>query len=207
MATVALIALRRPIVQLALQHGEFSSHDADVTSSLLAVYALGLLPNGLSWLLFRSLQSRERYWEAVRIAALSAGVYAGCAAALFHLWGLIGIAAAFPVSQTAACVLLYATHPRLLRAGAADILRFARPLALVSVTVAAVLVALTAGASLLPIGGTLRDVADLLGGGVIIVAGLSFGMPLLQVPEGRWIRASLVGRAGRPARRSALSGD
>jgi putative peptidoglycan lipid II flippase len=117
-ATVMLIVLRLPIVQLTLQHGHFTAGDASVTSDLLGIYALGLVPNGLAWLMYRSLQSRGRYWESLGVAAAVACLYVACAVALFRVWGLQGIATAFPISQVAACGLLYARQwPGMGRAG------------------------------------------------------------------------------------------
>jgi putative peptidoglycan lipid II flippase len=198
MATLALLILRRPIVELALQHGRFTVHDTDITATLLAIYALGLLPNGISWLLLRSLQSRGRYWQAVQIALVVAGIYVGSVVLLFHLWGLFGIAAAFPVSQSASVVVLSVRQPDYLQLSAAIEPRFARSIALLCVAISILLAALQIGSETLRFGVTGDALLSLIGGVAIVLGGLLFGLQLLRVPEGKLFRA-WVGMATRRA--------
>jgi putative peptidoglycan lipid II flippase len=206
-STLFLASLSRPIVLLALQHGRFTAGDVTMTSMLLAIYALGLLPNGLAWLLYRSLQARSRYWQAVLVALIAAVIYLGCALLLFHLWGLRGIAAAFPVSQIASCILLYLCQPDWLRIPASHGLHFARSTTLHFSCIALLLLALQRGVAVLHVGAMAAAMLTLIGGAMIILVGLWFGLPLLRVPEGVRLRPwleSAVARYPRPSRRPDL---
>jgi putative peptidoglycan lipid II flippase len=207
MATVALVILSRPVVELALQHGRFTAHDSAMTATLLAIYALGLLPNGLAWLLYRGLQSRGRYWEAVYVALISAAVYGGSALLLFHLWGLRGIAAAFPVSQMASCAVLYRRLPDYLRMPASAAVRFTGSTALLCAGTGALLLALHIGVEALQLETGQRALLAVTGGACTIFCALTLGLRLVRVPEGslvhawlRTVRDQAVMAAGRRAR-------
>ncbi len=136
-ATLTLILLRRPLVALALERGHFGAHDVAITATLVAIYALGLVPNGLSWLLYRSSQAQGRYRAALAVISLQTVGYIAISVVLFHRWKLYGLPAAFAIGQVIQLALLGAVHFRLLRPGFHAICRYSAGLvATVAVCVA-----------------------------------------------------------------------
>lgn len=178
-ATLVLIIDRRFVVELALQHGRFTGHDTTVTATLLAIYSLGLIPNGIAWLLYRSLQSRGRYWEAVRIAGIVAAAYVVTVVVLFHRWQLAGIAAAFPISQVIACLVLYVKQPAHLRLSAGAAIRFVVPATLLGGIMTLAFSGIAASTAALAIDPDVAAGLALLGSGAFILLALSVGTRLL----------------------------
>lgn len=105
-STLGGCMLSREIVWLLFERGSFSSHDAEVTSWVLAMYMLGLIPFGLSKLFSLWLYASMRQREAAVIAMYALGANLLFSFALIQPMGAAGLALAGSLS---ACVLLSLT--------------------------------------------------------------------------------------------------
>ena len=97
-AGFGLFALRRPIIGLALQHGEYTSADALVASRALAGFALGL--GAFSVYLF-ALRAFYAHGDARSACLINLGenfLNIVLAYALYQRFGVLGIAAAFAIA-------------------------------------------------------------------------------------------------------------
>ena len=97
-AGVALFVLRRPLIGLLLEHGEYTPTDALVTSRALAGFALGLV--GFSVYLF-ALRGFYAHQDTRTPFVINAGqcLLNVILALLFvDAWGVLGLGAAFAVS-------------------------------------------------------------------------------------------------------------
>ena len=92
---VGYALLARPAILLVLAHGHLSASSAALTGSLLAIFALGLPGFSAYLLLMRAFQSkqdtRSMFWLYVAENALTVVA----ALALYPLWGVRGLAAAW----------------------------------------------------------------------------------------------------------------
>ena len=92
---VGYTLLARPAILLVLAHGHLSASSAALTGSLLGIFALGLPGFSAYLLLMRAFQSkqdtRSMFWLYVAENALTVVA----ALALYPLWGVRGLAAAW----------------------------------------------------------------------------------------------------------------
>ncbi|MGD9996773.1 MAG: murein biosynthesis integral membrane protein MurJ [Ilumatobacteraceae bacterium] len=103
-AAVAMFVLRRPLIGLALQHGNFDASDALVTSRALAGFALGL--GGFSIYLFalRAFYSHGDARTPFVINLFENAINIVLAVVLVRRYGVLGLGAAFAVAYIVSSV-------------------------------------------------------------------------------------------------------
>ncbi|MEU2283140.1 lipid II flippase MurJ [Streptomyces sp. NPDC013178] len=109
LGAATVIACAPQIITILFQRGAFTAQDTAVTSSVMRVYALGLLGQTLVGILVRSYFSAGRAtWYP--IGAMAAGLVATSwiGAGTVGLWGVSGIAAANAAGITVTAALLLA---------------------------------------------------------------------------------------------------
>ena len=91
-ASIGLIILNRPIIEVLFQRGAFDSHDASITSRILFYYSIGLFAISLSSILNRALFSIQnaKIYAKVGILAFILNIILNLV--LLRLMGLPGIA-------------------------------------------------------------------------------------------------------------------
>ncbi len=92
------VIFSKEIIWLLFERGAFQRDDTLMTSSILQMYMIGLLPFGLSKLLSLWLYSQHRQLEAAKIATWSLIGYVFVALILFKPFGAMGLAFASTVS-------------------------------------------------------------------------------------------------------------
>jgi len=93
-STLGGYMLSHEIVKLLFEHGSFSTNDAQITSLVLAMYMIGLIPFGLSKLFSLWLYAQMRQREAAIIAMYSLGSNLVFSLALIKPMGAAGLALA-----------------------------------------------------------------------------------------------------------------
>ncbi len=83
-----------PIVWLLFEHGRFTQHDTMITSRVLMMYMIGLIPFGLSKLLSLYLYASHRQAKAAKIASLSLLANITASLSLIKPMGVTGLALA-----------------------------------------------------------------------------------------------------------------
>jgi putative peptidoglycan lipid II flippase len=73
-ASLGMILLAHPIIQVCFQRGEFSRHSTDLTSLALWCFAIGLTGMGLTGFLSRSFYARHDTKTPVKVSALCLGL-------------------------------------------------------------------------------------------------------------------------------------
>ena len=111
-ATVGLIALGRPIIQVLLEHGEFSAQATHMTTRALQWYALGLCSFCVVKVLANALYAFHDTWTPVRSAAAALAVNVILNALLIRPMGLSGLALATSAAATQNALDLYAAVRR-----------------------------------------------------------------------------------------------
>jgi len=97
-AGFALFALRRPIVGLALQHGEFTSADALLASRALAGFALGLGAFSIYLFVLRAFYAHQDARTPCVINIVENVLNVVLAWVLYRRFGVLGIAASFAIA-------------------------------------------------------------------------------------------------------------
>ncbi|MEQ1873434.1 MAG: murein biosynthesis integral membrane protein MurJ [Ilumatobacteraceae bacterium] len=103
-AGFGLFVLRRPIIGLALQHGEYSSADALVASRALAGFALGLGAFSVYLFALRVFYAHQDPRTAYMINLCENILQIVLAFALYDRFGVLGIAAAFAIAYFVAAL-------------------------------------------------------------------------------------------------------
>ena len=103
-AGFGLFALRRPIIGLALQHGEYSSQDALVASRALAGFALGLGAFSVYLFALRAFYAHRDARTPCLINLVENLLNIILAFALYRRFGVLGIAAAFAIAYVVAAL-------------------------------------------------------------------------------------------------------
>jgi len=75
-ASVALIVLRKPIVQVLYERGLFDAQDTAMTASLLLFYTLGLFPQSVAIVVVRLFLARKEAHNVVLIFGIGTAVHA-----------------------------------------------------------------------------------------------------------------------------------
>jgi putative peptidoglycan lipid II flippase len=88
------ILFAEPIVWLLFEHGRFTPHDTLITSKVLTMYMIGLIPFGLSKLLSLYLYASHRQAKAAKIASLSLLANITASLTLIKPMGVTGLALA-----------------------------------------------------------------------------------------------------------------
>ena len=100
-ATLGLLVLARPIVELLFEHGRFTAADTEATAALLRLYALGLIGYSAARIAsptFYALR-QSRTAVAVSLAAIAGNVV--LSVSLVALMGFRGLALATPSRRSA----------------------------------------------------------------------------------------------------------
>ena len=101
-AAVVLFVLRRPLIGLLLQHGEYTALDALVTSRALAGFALGLPAFSVYLFALRGFYAHQDTRTPFIINAGQCLLNIAFAFAFFGPWGVLGLGAAFALSYALA---------------------------------------------------------------------------------------------------------
>ncbi len=167
-ATAGYLVLSRPLIQALLQHGVASSASTPVVSSVLNMFALGLVPFSAFLVLLRAFYARQDARTPVAVNVASTGSQVAFALILFPHLEIRGLALAHSLSYLVAALVAGAVLGR--RLGGLETLHTLRELGKVAVATL-----LAAGAML----GTQAAVRGLIGPGggravveVIVAGGL-----------------------------------
>jgi putative peptidoglycan lipid II flippase len=90
-ATIGLVLLRRPIVAMLFQRGEFTAHSTDLVVWALLWYGLGLVSHSIVEIASRAFYALQDTFTPVAVGAAAMAVNIGLSfglAALFNRWGL-----------------------------------------------------------------------------------------------------------------------
>ncbi len=94
LATAGLVVLARPVVRLLYQYGAFSSADAELVATLLAIYAFSIPAWGMHQLLVRHFYAKRLMWTPVLIGTAFTLVAIPVWLGLYDVMGVAGFALA-----------------------------------------------------------------------------------------------------------------
>lgn len=97
-AAAAMFVLRRPLIGLALQHGNFDAADAELTSRALAGFSLGLVGFSVYLFALRAFYAHEDARTPFVLNAFENLFNIALAVVLAKRFGVLGLAAAFALS-------------------------------------------------------------------------------------------------------------
>ena len=103
-AAIVLFVLRRPLIGLLLQHGEYTAADALVTSRALAGFALGLPAFSVYLFALRGFYAHQDTRTPFVINAGQCILNVVFALVLYGRWGVLGLGAAFALSYALAAL-------------------------------------------------------------------------------------------------------
>jgi putative peptidoglycan lipid II flippase len=103
-AAIILFVLRRPLIGLLLQHGEYTALDALVTSRALAGFALGLPAFSVYLFALRGFYAHQDTRTPFVINAGQCILNVVFALLLYGRWGVLGLGAAFALSYAVAAL-------------------------------------------------------------------------------------------------------
>lgn len=106
-ATVGVIVLARPIVQVAFERGAFTTNDSLMTSQALVFYSIGLIPMSLNMLLTRVFYSLQDTKTPVIMGAVSVGIDIILNFVLVEFMAHSGLALSTSIGAFALTILLY----------------------------------------------------------------------------------------------------
>ena len=106
-ATVGLVILATPIVQVAFERGAFTPNDTIMTSSALIFYSLGLVASSLRLLITRVYYSLQDTKTPMINGAISVGLNIILNLILIQFMAHAGLAFATTIANTMATLLLY----------------------------------------------------------------------------------------------------
>jgi putative peptidoglycan lipid II flippase len=107
-ATIALVALRYPIIQVLYQRGEFVARDTLRTAQAFLAYSPQLPFVAVDQLLIVAFYARKDTVTPVVVGLVGLGIYLAVALALLGPWGMPGLALANAVQNTAHTLILFA---------------------------------------------------------------------------------------------------
>jgi putative peptidoglycan lipid II flippase len=99
-ATVGLLVLGQPIVELIFQRGAFMPADTTQVVRALNLYLLGLIPASIDWLLNYAFYARNNTLTPALVGVASVGIYLVVALALVRPFGYLGLVLADSVKHT-----------------------------------------------------------------------------------------------------------
>lgn len=138
-ASVVLFVLRRPIVGLALEHGNFDAAAALATSRALAGFALGLLGFSLYLFVLRGFYAHGDTRTPFTINLAENVLNIVLAVLLGARYGVLGLGAGFAIAYLVSAVwALYVLQNKVPRCRARDMLRSIAPMLLAGVVMAEV---------------------------------------------------------------------
>jgi putative peptidoglycan lipid II flippase len=103
---VWLIAFRGEITSLLFQRGAFDSRAQEVTSSVLAALALGIVPATLAVVWARMIYAARRWAFLLTAAVLALVIKTLCSIWWVSVWGLVGLAFATVTAQVVAAAFI-----------------------------------------------------------------------------------------------------
>jgi putative peptidoglycan lipid II flippase len=106
-ATVGLLVLGRPIVQLIFQRGAFQPSDTDAVVAALNLYLIGLIPASLDWLLNYTFYARNDTLTPAIVGVISVGIYLLFALLLVQPFGYLGLVFADSMKHTGHFLLMW----------------------------------------------------------------------------------------------------
>ncbi len=114
-ATIGLVAIARPLISLAFQHGQFSANDTNIVAWTLLFYALGLCGYFAQQVLTRAFYSMQDSKTPARSAMIA--VVANIVLNLILIWflGTAGLACATAVCSYLQVIILVTALRRSLR--------------------------------------------------------------------------------------------
>jgi len=172
-STVGYLLLARPIVTLLLQHHNESVAAANLTASVLALFALGLPGFCVYFLAIRAFQAMQDTRTAFVLYVLENGTNILLAFVLYRPLGVRGLALSYSVAYTvAAIVAVMVLRERLGTIGGRPVLTASLRSVLLSLVMAfavALVSALVGSGG--GIGGWLRLITEVLAGGLVYLGG------------------------------------
>ncbi len=191
-AAAAMFVLRRPIVGVALQHGNFDAADAALTSRALGGFALGLVGFSVYLFVLRGFYAHGDGRTPFIINIVENVFNIVLAFVLYPSFGVLGLAASFAIAYTASsAIALTVMASKVPGFSAGSVLRGMWKMALAATVMAELMWLIGEGV------GSNSGVGALF---QLTIAG-SFGigtyvgvLVVLQVPEVREIRTRLGGR-------------
>lgn len=97
-AAAGMFVLRRPLIGLALQHGNFDAADAELTSRALAGFSLGLVGFSVYLFVLRAFYAHEDARTPFILNAFENVINVVLAVVLVDRFGVLGLAAAFAIA-------------------------------------------------------------------------------------------------------------
>jgi putative peptidoglycan lipid II flippase len=106
-ATVGLLVLGTPIVQLVFQRGAFQPSDTEAVVAALNLYLIGLIPASLDWLLNYTFYARNDTLTPAIVGVISVGIYLVFALLLVKPFGYLGLVFADSMKHTGHFLLMW----------------------------------------------------------------------------------------------------
>jgi len=106
-ATVGLLVLGTPIVQLIFQRGAFQPEDTAAVTAALNLYLIGLIPASLDWLLNYTFYARNDTLTPAIVGVVSVGIYLVFALLLVKPFGYLGLVFADSMKHTGHFLLMW----------------------------------------------------------------------------------------------------
>lgn len=106
-ATVGLLVLGTPIVQLIFQRGAFQPEDTVAVTAALNLYLIGLIPASLDWLLNYTFYARNDTLTPAIVGVISVGIYLLFALLLVKPFGYLGLVFADSMKHTGHFLLMW----------------------------------------------------------------------------------------------------
>ncbi|HEX2040049.1 MAG TPA: murein biosynthesis integral membrane protein MurJ [Acidimicrobiales bacterium] len=106
-AAVGYLALARPVVDVALDHGAFRASSVEATAGVLACLAVGLPAFSAYLMLMRAYQAMQDTRTMFRLYVVENGLNVALAFALYPSMGVAGLALAFALAYTAGTLLAF----------------------------------------------------------------------------------------------------
>jgi len=104
-AALGMAVLARPAIQIVLQHGNLSAHGAHATSDALIAMALGLPAFSLYLVFIRALQAIQDTRSMFLLYLVENGLNIVLDFALYHRFGIRGLAAGLSLAYTVAAIV------------------------------------------------------------------------------------------------------
>ena len=111
-ATVGLVLLSYPVIDVLYGHGAFTQENVKVTAELMCFNVLGMVGIGVQTLFGRALFSMKKIKLSAILSLILLAVYLGLSCLFFELMGLHGIALATGVSYTVGGLVYYIVTDR-----------------------------------------------------------------------------------------------
>src|SRR5688572_19630816 len=181
-ATLGLLVLARPIVELLFEHGRFTAADTEATAALLRLYAVGLIGYSAARIASPTFYALRQSRTAVAVSLASIGGNVALSVTLVAVMGLRGLALATAIAALGhGAMLVILLHRRL---GGIDAERLA--IVLAKILTAGILMAVAAWAIEYAMTGLLPG-QPVLRRGVRLAAAIGGGLAVLAAGA-RWLR-------------------